>query len=65
MGRIEVEYRLLENAARIYNYNSETVEGVAFVCEGAEIFVNGKRPQLKRVDEEIIFGLILMLTYND
>jgi hypothetical protein len=55
LERIEIEYRPLENAARIYNHNSEAFEGVAFVCKETEIFVNGQRPRLKRVDEEIIF----------
>jgi hypothetical protein len=65
LEKVEIQYIPLENAARIYNYNSETVEGIAIVCQGAEIFVNGQRPQFKRLGEEIVFWFdIDALTYT-
>jgi len=55
MEGIEIEYVPSNDTIRIHNYNQETINGLSFVTEKSNVYVNGAVPQKKIYNDECIF----------
>ncbi len=70
LENIEIEYVPGQKQVKVCNYNKDRIEGLAFVCHGSEVYVNGNPPSSRRINDEVIFwfdidGMRYTLISND
>ena len=55
LERVKFEYYPGRRKVKVYNHNSDRIEGLSLVWLGGDPYVDGRRAKSRKVDDEVVF----------